>query len=229
MISGLEAVMLAVNLELLILKGSERLTRVKICGLCRPADIDIVNVAKPDYIGFVFAKSRRQVDKRTAAGLKMMLNPDIKAVGVFVNEVLDAIISLCRENVIDMVQLHGDETEEYICRLKAAVDKPIIKAVRVKDSSDASRPEYKSCDYLLFDSFREDTYGGSGISFDWSLIEGCDKPFFLAGGINQDNIVEAIKRVAPYCIDVSSGVETNGYKDFNKVVNMVNTVRSVSK
>jgi len=205
------------------------MTRIKICGLSRPVDIEMVNIAKPDFIGFVFAKSRRQVDKKTAAGLKKMLNPDIKAVGVFVNEELDAVISLCREKVIDIVQLHGDETEEYINKLKAAVDKPVIKAVRVKDGNDVYRPEYKSCDYLLFDSFREDTYGGSGVSFDWSLIEACDKPFFLAGGINQDNVVEAIKRVAPYCIDVSSGVETNGYKDFNKIVNIVNTVRSVRK
>lgn len=211
----------------LFMKGSERLTRIKICGLSRAADIEMVNIAKPDYIGFVFAKSRRQVDKRTAAGLKKLLNPDIKAVGVFVNEEPDTIIRLCRENVIDIIQLHGDEKEDYILRLKAAVDKPIIKAVRVKNSIGASLPACKSCDYLLFDSFREDIYGGSGICFDWSLIEDCNKPFFLAGGINQDNVVKAIKRVAPYCIDVSSGVETNGYKDFNKIVNIVNTVRSV--
>ena len=109
------------------------MTRIKICGLMRPADIEMVNIAKPDYIGFVFAKSRRQIDKKTAAVLKMMLNPAIKAVGVFVNEELDEIVSICRENVIDIVQLHGDETEKYIRMLKAAVDKPVIKALRIKN------------------------------------------------------------------------------------------------
>jgi len=195
----------------------------------RPADIEMVNIAKPDYIGFVFAKSRRQIDKKTAAVLKMMLNPAIKAVGVFVNEELDEIVSICRENVIDIVQLHGDETEKYIRMLKAAVDKPVIKAVRIKNGSDAAWSEYRSCDYLLFDSYSKDNYGGSGVSFDWRLIGVTDKPFFLAGGINQDNVADAIRKVAPYCIDVSSGVETGGYKDFNKIISIVNTVRSVGK
>jgi len=203
------------------------MTKIKICGLTRQADIEMVNIAKPDYIGFVFAKSRRQISWQTAARLKALLDPSIKAVGVFVNEELDQIVSLCKEKIIDIVQLHGDESREYIKKLRAAVDNLIIKAVRVKEGFDGEELDFEDCDYLLFDSFREDTYGGSGVSFDWSLIGRLDKPFFLAGGINQENVTEAIKRVAPYCIDVSSGVETDGYKDFAKVMDIVNTVRSV--
>lgn len=205
------------------------MTKIKICGLSRPADIEMVNIAKPDYIGFVFAKSKRQIDPKTAARLRMQLSPDIKAVGVFVNEAADTIISLCNENVIDIIQLHGDETEDYIKKLKAATDKPIIKAVRIKDRYDAGRPEYSDCDYLLFDSYKKDSYGGNGKVFDWNLIGRADKPIFLAGGINHDNVEEAINRITPYCIDVSSGVETDGYKDFNKIIKMVNMVRSVEK
>lgn len=203
------------------------MARIKICGLSRTADIDMVNIAKPDYIGFVFAESRRQINKETADRLKMLLNPTIKAVGVFVNEAIETISSICRENIIDMIQLHGDETEDYITKLKAVVNIPIIKAVRIKNRYDITQTESLSCDYLLLDTYKNNQYGGSGETFDWSLITRTDKPLFLAGGINQDNVSEAIKLTEPYCIDVSSGVETNGYKDFNKIINIINTVRSV--
>jgi phosphoribosylanthranilate isomerase len=203
------------------------MARIKICGLSRTADIEMVNIAKPDYIGFVFAESKRQIDKVTAARLKMLLNPTIKAVGVFVNEAIETITGLCRESIIDIIQLHGDETEDYIKKLKASVHNPIIKAVRIKSGCDKKQTEFKSSDYLLFDTYKNNQYGGSGEAFDWSLIAATDKPIFLAGGINQDNVSEAIKQTDPYCIDVSSGVETNGYKDFNKIINIINTVRSV--
>jgi len=205
------------------------LIRIKICGLSRPADIQMVNMAKPDYIGFVFAKSRRQVDSMTASELKNMLNPDIKAVGVFVNEELDKIIDICRENIIDLIQLHGDETEDYIRKLKAKVNKPVIKAIRISSQNDIKYNECESCDYLLFDTYTKDQYGGSGVSFDWSLIGNAKKPFFLAGGIKEENVLEAIRQTSPYCIDVSSGVETDGYKDFSKIIGIINTVRGVKQ
>lgn len=203
------------------------MVKVKICGLSRPEDIDMVNLARPDYIGFVFADSRRKVDTATAAKLKRQLKPAIKAVGVFVNDKPEKIIRLCREEVIDLIQLHGDETEDYIRLLKAAVANPVIKAVRISKEADKRQNEYISCDYILFDTYKNNQYGGSGEAFDWSLMPEVNKPFFLAGGINQDNIAEAIKGTAPYCIDVSSGVETDGYKDFNKIENIIKAVRSV--
>ena len=142
------------------------MAKIKICGLSRPIDIDIVNEALPDYVGFVFAKSKRQVSTILAAELKMRLNPDILAVGVFVNEEIEHIIQLCRTGTIDIVQLHGDETKEYIHKLKASIMNPIIKAVRVRSTEDIISASELSCDYLLLDAYRENQYGGCGETFD---------------------------------------------------------------
>ena len=203
------------------------MTRIKICGLSRPEDITYVNEAKPDYIGFVFAKSRRQVDEEMARHLKALLNPKIEAVGVFVNEDINRIIRLCREKVIDIVQLHGDEDENYIKELKSKISAPIMRAVRVKSAEDVKKASEISCDYLLFDTYTEKEYGGSGIVFDWSMITDINKPYFLAGGINIDNVLSAIDKCNPYCIDVSSGVETEGLKDPFKINEIVTKIRSV--
>ncbi|AGC68988.1 N-(5'-phosphoribosyl)anthranilate isomerase TrpF [Thermoclostridium stercorarium subsp. stercorarium DSM 8532] len=201
------------------------MTKVKICGLTREQDIDAVNRILPDYIGFVFAKSRRQIDERRAAELKRRLDPRIKAVGVFVNEKMDKIIRLCHKQVIDMVQLHGDENEDYILKLKEFVPNKIIKAVRVRTRADIERAAGVPCDFLLFDAYSEKIYGGTGKTFDWSLIPSVNRPFFLAGGINPENAVHAIKTLNPYCIDVSSGVETGGFKDPKKIIDIVAAVR----
>jgi phosphoribosylanthranilate isomerase len=201
--------------------------KIKICGLSRLVDIDMVNEARPDYIGFVFAKSKRQVTEETASLLKSRLDPAIKAVGVFVNEESDTIIHLCRTGTIDIIQLHGDETEEDIQRLRQAVTNPIIKAVRVRTAEDICGAQQQSCDYLLLDAYREDQYGGSGETFDWSVITQAGKPFFLAGGIHAGNVINAIRLAEPYCIDVSSGVETDGYKDRSKINEIIMKVRSV--
>jgi phosphoribosylanthranilate isomerase len=199
--------------------------KLKICGLTRKQDIDIVNMVLPDYIGFVFAKSSRQVSIEDAKLLKTHLNPLIKAVGVFVNEEIRNIIRLCNSNIIDVIQLHGDEDHNYIRQLKKSVPNEIIKAVRVNESRDIEKALEFSCHYLLFDTYQSEKYGGSGMIFDWSMIPDISKPYFLAGGINLNNILQAIEQCAPYCIDVSSGVETNGYKDPEKIVNMVAMVR----
>jgi len=202
-------------------------SKIKICGLSRPADIEAVNKELPDYIGFVFAKSRRQVDEEMARHLKALLNPKIEAVGVFVNEDINRIIRLCREKVIDIVQLHGDEDENYIKELKSKISAPIMRAVRVKSAEDVKKASEISCDYLLFDTYTEKEYGGSGIVFDWSMITDINKPYFLAGGINIDNVLSAIDKCNPYCIDVSSGVETEGLKDPFKINEIVTKIRSV--
>jgi len=205
------------------------MTRIKICGLMREQDIDAVNIALPDFIGFVFARSRRQIDEKKARTLKSLLNPSIKAVGVFVNEEIENVIKFCMAQVIDVIQLHGDENEDYIKRLKNSVSNKIIKAVRVKDRDDIKRASEFSCDYLLLDSYHGKEYGGTGRPFDWSMIPDMNKPFFLAGGINVDNAVQAIKLYNPYCIDVSSGVETDGYKDPKKIMDIVAKVRGLKQ
>ena len=153
------------------------MARIKICGLMREQDIDAVNTALPDYIGFVFAKSKRQIDEAAAISLKNLLHPAIKAVGVFVNEDIGKIIRLCNLRVIDLIQLHGDENEDYIKMLKNHVPNKIIKAVRVRSLDDVERAVDFSSDHLLFDAYHEGIYGGLGKTFDWSLIHGVRKPF----------------------------------------------------
>ncbi|HWT74434.1 MAG TPA: phosphoribosylanthranilate isomerase [Mobilitalea sp.] len=202
------------------------MSKIKICGLSRPADIDMVNKVLPDYIGFVFAQSRRQVSEATARELKAMLSDQIQAVGVFVNAAPKTIISICKAGIIDIIQLHGDEDEEYISSLKALVSKPIMKAVRVRSTEDILETAKLTCDYLLLDAYKEDQYGGSGETFDWTVITKTSKPFFLAGGINTGNVEHALSLANPYCIDVSSGVETDGFKDYDKIKDIVAKVRS---
>ncbi|NLX78173.1 MAG: phosphoribosylanthranilate isomerase [Clostridiaceae bacterium] len=201
------------------------MVKIKICGLTSEQDIESVNKALPDYIGFVFAKSRRQVDENRAKELKKRLSPHIKAVGVFVNEEPERIINLCRNKIIDLVQLHGVEDEDYIRHLRCHIPNKIIRAVRVKEPADIEKAADFSCDYLLLDAFDEKEYGGTGKTFDWSMISAVNRPFFLAGGINSGNAVRAIKHCRPYCIDVSSGVETGGCKDRDKIKEIVAIVR----
>lgn len=201
------------------------MVKIKICGLTREQDIDIVNTVIPDYAGFVFAESKRRIDEKRAKELKKRLDPNIEAVGVFVNEESEKIIRLCSDGIIDLVQLHGDEDENYIRHLRKHIPNKIIKAVRVKDKYDIERAMGFSADFLLFDSYTEGIYGGSGKKFDWSLIASVKKPFFLAGGINTGNALHAVKHLKPYCIDVSSGVETGGCKDPEKVFRLVSMIR----
>jgi phosphoribosylanthranilate isomerase len=202
-------------------------TKIKLCGLTRMQDIEYVNEALPDYIGLVFAKSRRQVDLETAAKLKNALNRSIKAVGVFVNENINVVIDLCNNGIIDFIQLHGDEDEEYILKLRSQVNKPIIKAVRVENSDSLEVAQKLQSDYLLLDAYSAKEYGGTGKTFNWNFIKCIHKPFFLAGGIHIDNVRLAMKKTKPYCLDISSGVETNGLKDRNKIMQLVNKIRSV--
>jgi phosphoribosylanthranilate isomerase len=185
--------------------------KIKICGLVKECDIDYVNEALPDYAGFVFAKSKRKISADRAYALKRGLSPFIKAVGVFVDHDISFVRDLLERGIIDIAQLHGHEDEEYI----SAISAPVIKAVRIGEKFDYP------ADYLLFDS----SSGGSGEAFDWSLIPKIDKPFFLAGGINIGNITKAMK-VNPFAIDVSSGVETNGVKDREKILEIVRSVRN---
>jgi phosphoribosylanthranilate isomerase len=200
--------------------------KIKICGLSRACDIETVNECQPDYIGFVFAESRRRIGRTQADALKKLLNPAIRTVGVFVNADQGEIVGLCRDGVIDLIQLHGDEDCDYISALKEKIRRPVIKAVRVQNAAQVLEAQSLPCDYLLLDAYRREAMGGTGQSFDHSLIPRLDKPFFLAGGLDSENIKAAAK-AQPYCMDVSSGVETNGIKDADKIKEVVRAVRSL--
>lgn len=201
------------------------MTRIKICGLTRPEDIDAVNHYLPDYIGFVFAQSKRQVDESRARELKLMLDARISAVGVFVNEDISRIISLCRLGVIDLVQLHGEEEEGYIRELKQRISKPVIKAVRITKGKTIHPGHVGESDFLLFDTYHKELYGGSGETFDWSMVGQPEKPYFLAGGLSNDNVLQAIAQLHPYGVDISSGVEKDGVKDAKKIGEIITNIR----
>lgn len=198
-------------------------TKVKICGLTTLADIAGVNQYKPDYIGFVFAPSRRQVTKAQAAALKAALSPEIAAVGVFVNADIAEIQALAEAGIIDMAQLHGDEDAAYIHSLREQVCIPIIKAVRVGDTLPEGLADM-AADYLLLDKLSDKAYGGLGESFDWHVLYGLQRPYFLAGGVHIGNLAAALA-LHPYCIDCSSGVETDGIKDAAKIAAFIGLVR----
>lgn len=196
--------------------------KIKICGLTRECDIMYANLYKPDYVGFVFAKSRREVSVGKAVRLKGMLSPDIKAVGVFVNSEIDRIVDIVLSEAIDVVQLHGDEDAEYIEKLKHYVSLPIIKSVSVgRQSTDI---DGGLADYLLLDNGA----GGTGKSFDWDKADKPDTKFFLAGGLNIDNVEQGIARFSPYAVDISGGVETDGYKDEQKIKEIIHRVRNMA-
>lgn len=182
------------------------MTKIKLCGLSRPCDIQTANVLMPDYIGFVFApKSRRYVSPEQAARLRSLLLPGILAVGVFVNEDPHRIAGLLKNGTIDIAQLHGTEDETYIQNLRALTDKPIIQAFRIERKSDVAAASKSSADYVLADSGS----GGTGTTFDWGLLQTLDRPFFLAGGLNPENVTAVLTQLHPYAVDVSSGIETD--------------------
>lgn len=199
------------------------MTKIKLCGLSRPCDIDAVNALLPDYIGFVFAKkSRRYVAPEKAKALREALNPAIKAVGVFVREEPEVVAGLLNSGVIGLAQLHGGEDEAYIARLRALTDRPLIQAFRVEAPADLDRARASSADYILLDNGA----GGTGAAFDWSLLAGFDRPYFLAGGLGPGNVAEAVAALRPFAVDVSSGIETDGYKDISKMKAFVMAARA---
>lgn len=185
------------------------MTKIKLCGLQSEDHIRWANEAGCDYVGFVFAKSRRQVSFSQAARIRKHLESSIIPVGVFVDSPIEEILSLVENNIISMIQLHGSEDEVYIKSLRSYCDVPIVKAVRVIDEMSAFLAQKSSADYLLFDA----KTAGSGISFDWSLTRKCSRPFFLAGGLNLTNLSDAILQVHPYAVDLSSGLEIEGEKN----------------
>lgn len=203
--------------------------KVKICGLKRKEDIKYINGIVPDYAGFIFAESRRKLEPDKAKRLINMLSGNIKAVGVFVNEDIDRLIKIYKYTGIEIVQLHGDEDDEYIEKIPEEIE--IWKAVRVRNKEDIKKAEKYSknpkISKVLLDAYHEKEYGGSGISFDWDLIKEDIDNLILAGGLNQENIERAVSLTEPETVDISSGVETDGNKDYFKIKNFVEKVRNI--
>lgn len=198
--------------------------KIKLCGLMRPSDIEAVNLLHPDLVGFVFEKnSRRYVSLERARTLKELLHPDILAVGVFVDEEPEEVAALLSAGVIDLAQLHGKESEAYISRLRELTEKPLIKAFSVREEGDIEKACESSADFVLLDAGS----GGTGTAFDRELLAGMNHPYFLAGGLAASNVGEAVKRWRPYAVDVSSGIETDGVKDVEKMQAFVECVRRI--
>nr|WP_319474517.1 phosphoribosylanthranilate isomerase [uncultured Sphaerochaeta sp.] len=187
------------------------MTKIKLCGMQKEAHIDWANEAGCDYIGFVFAPSRRQISREVAANLRRYVSPSLFVVGVFVDASVEQIAHIADEGIIDLIQLHGREDEAYLTTLRSFCPLPIIKAVCYPHTTAST---FSSADYILLDG----TEGGSGKVFDWNQAHGYDKPLFLAGGLHVGNLEEAIKTVAPYAVDMSSGLEENGQKQRHLMV-----------
>jgi len=231
--------------KLAYLYGSTYYTpKVKMCGISKVETIPAVVEAKPDYMGLVFAPSKRQVTvdqaktlveelhkqytKRYNNGAEQSNNDEIKTVGVFVNETLDNLVSIATEANLDVVQLHGDEDEAFIQSLKERTNVEVWKAVQIRSAADAEAWIDSRADMLLFDAYHKDERGGTGEVFDWSCLDEFERPFMLAGGIDSTNVARAIRTVRPYGIDISSGIETDGVKDDEKIKAFTNIVRTIA-
>ena len=199
-------------------------TFIKMCGLRRPEDIAAANEVQPDYIGFVFFPgSKRCVLPETAAELRESLSPAVKAVGVFVDEAPETVAGLLNAGIIDIAQLHGSEDDGYIERLKNLTSHPVIKASKIRSKDDAVLAQHSKADHILLDAG-----AGDGLTFDWSYLKDIKRDYFLAGGLDVTNVAKAIK-LDPYAVDVSSGIETDGKKDKEKMKAFAANVRNGRK
>lgn len=212
--------------------------KVKMCGISKVETIPAVVEAKPDYMGLVFAPSKRQVTVEQAKILIEELHKQcinhydtkvVKTVGVFVNETLDNLVRIADTANLDAVQLHGDEDEAFIQSLKERTNVEIWKAVQIRSAADVEKWIDSSADILLFDAYHKDERGGTGEVFDWSSLDAFERPFMLAGGIDSTNVARAIRTVRPYGIDISSGIETNGVKDDEKITAFTKIVKSIGR
>ena len=219
--------------------------KVKMCGISKVETIPTVVEAKPDYMGLVFAPSKRQVTvdqakilveelhrgyaKKYGSDTEHDKNDTIKTVGVFVNETVDNLVTIANETNLDAVQLHGDEDETFIQSLKERTNVEVWKAVQIRSAADVEKWIDSSADMLLFDAYHKDERGGTGEVFDWSFLDAFERPFMLAGGIDSTNVARAIRTVRPYGIDISSGIETNGVKDDEKITAFTKIVKSIGR
>ncbi len=196
-------------------------TKIKMCGLSRKVDIAFANEVRPDFIGFVFAKkSSRYVTPEKAAELVRELDDGIVPVGVFVDSDFDEIMHIVKLGAIRIAQLHGNEPEELVKRLQEN-GVPVIRAFQIKSEDDVKKAETSCADHILLDSGK-----GSGLTFDWSVLKNAKRPYFLAGGLDPENVSRAVNDLHPYAVDVSSGLETDGVKDKNKMIRFAVAVRN---
>ena len=219
--------------------------KIKMCGISKVETIPAIVDAKPDYMGLVFAPSKRQVTVDQAKTLVEELhkvyvkkygsdtepdkNDTIKTVGVFVNETVDNLVTIANEANLDAVQLHGDEDETFIQSLKERTNVEVWKSVQIRSAADVEEWIDSSADMILFDAYHKDERGGTGEVFDWSSLDEFERPFMLAGGIDSTNVARAIRTVRPYGIDTSSGIETNGVKDDEKITAFTKIVKSIGR
>ncbi len=213
------------------------MTKIKICGLKTLEDAQKVNLYMPEYVGFVFANTKRFVTDEQALVIKRALDKRIQTVGVFVDAPPDHIISLCSKNIIDLVQLHGNESEEYVKKLKNQTNAAVIKAIKVQSVKQVLHMMSEEADFLLFDTYKKGVSGGTGERFPLEVLKDSlyalkernrrIKPYFLAGGFNSGNVEEAIRQMGCYAVDVSTGVETNGVKDGVKIKQFIEKVRTI--
>ena len=196
-------------------------TELKICGLSRLEDVIAVNRHGADYAGFVFfKKSKRYIDPYQAGELIELLRSDIKSVGVFMDEPLDSVISAARLSGVEMIQLHGHESDEYVEYVKRTLGRPVIKAYKATEDGALAKAAASNADYVMIDSG-----AGSGKKFDWSILKDFKRDYFLAGGLDPESVGEAIRTLEPFAVDVSSGVETDGIKDEKKIAEFIKAVR----
>ena len=219
--------------------------KVKMCGISKVETIPAIVDAKPDYMGLVFAPSKRQVTvdqakilveelhrgyaKKYGSDTEHDKNGTIKTVGVFVNETVENLVTIANEANLDAVQLHGDEDETFIQSLKERTNVEVWKAIQIRTAADTEKWIDSSADMLLFDAYHKDERGGTGEVFDWSSLDAFERPFMLAGGIDSTNVARAIRTVRPYGIDISSGIETNGVKDDEKIKAFTKIVNSIGR
>ena len=219
--------------------------KVKMCGISKVETIPAIVDAKPDYMGLVFAPSKRQVTvdqakilveelhrgyaKKYGSDTEHDKNGTIKTVGVFVNETVENLVTIANEANLDAVQLHGDEDEAFIQSLKERTNVEVWKAIQIRSAADVETWIDSSADMLLFDAYHKDERGGTGEVFDWSSLDAFERPFMLAGGIDSTNVARAIRTVRPYGIDISSGIETNGVKDDEKITAFTKIVKSIGR
>ena len=196
--------------------------RIKICGLMRPQDIDMVNEVCPDIAGFILASGRRRtVTPERMREMTDRLKPEIRSAAVFLDQDIRWIADLAAEGLMDIIQLHGHEGNEEIRYLRSRTKKTVIKAFRIDTAEDIRRAEDSEADLVLLDHGA----GGTGQAWDWSLLTGMKRPFILAGGLDSENVQEAVRKTQPFGVDVSSGVETDGCKDREKILRFVRAVR----
>ncbi len=196
------------------------MARVKICGINSPEDVEIVNELKPDYVSFAFYKNKRQVTYEKARKLKQILDKDIRVIGVFVDENTNVVASAANDDLLDVIEFHGNEGPGEIERIKAFTSKPIIQGFRIRSRADVEVALDSHADSILMYSDSE-----CGVPMDWKLLTNVTRPYFLAGGLNADNIEKAIKICHPFAVSVTTGVETDGIKDREKMAAFIKMAR----